>query len=234
MQKKVHSLKQMYSHALLRNEKIQFARRSRDKWATDWAAACRVSFSVPLLSPKCGGAMRNLDISWWLLMNQVLCHERWCHSAPSAAPPQAGRWRLCALLPSHTLWQELDERDLYHRNIFPRVRNYYLTCSYDPPAKKKKKKRKHKRNADNQTGENWSSLFLVLRWGVYDTCFIPVNVISWSDSSKLTCMCPHESFKLPAMQFLIPTTGAAESKWGKEVNIMERRLLLIILSRCIN
>lgn len=100
----------------------------------------------------------------------------------------SGSTRLCALLPSHTVWQKLDEKDLKHRNIFSCVRNYYLTCSYDPPAKKLK------RNVDNQTGENWSSLFLVLRWVVYDTCFIPVNVISLSDSTKLTFMCTHDYF----------------------------------------
>lgn len=41
-----------------------------------------------------------------------------------------------------------DEKDLYDRSIFPCVRNYYLTCSYNPPAKK------HRRNVDNQTEEN--------------------------------------------------------------------------------
>lgn len=91
---------------------------------------------------------------------------------------------LCDLLPSHTLWQELVKKNLYNRIIFPCVRNYYLTCSDNPLVKK------HKRMVDNQTGEHWSSLFLVLRWVVYYTCYIPVNVISFC--STITHMCPHE------------------------------------------
>lgn len=97
-------------------------------------------------------------------------------------------WRLCAILPSHTLWQEIDEKDST-TEIFFHVRSYYLTCSYNPPENK------HKRNVDNQTGESWSSLFLVLRWVVYYTCFTPVNVISLSGSAKLTFMFPNDSFQ---------------------------------------
>lgn len=81
-----------------------------------------------------------LDGFWWIRFYAM----RRCHKALSAARLQAGRWRLCALLPSHTLWQELDERDLYHRTIFPHVRNYYLTCSYDPSCEKEKKKAQKK------------------------------------------------------------------------------------------
>lgn len=123
-----------------------------------------------------------LDSCWWIRFYAM----RRCHLRPVWLLLRREGLKTPAF--SHTVTRNRWER-LYHRNIFPYVRSYYLTCSYGPPEKK------HKRNVDNQTGENWSSVFLVLRWVVYYTCFTPVNVISLSDSTKLTFMFPHESFQ---------------------------------------
>lgn len=134
-----------------------------EKCVTVWAGLCCIIFSDILVNPKCRGAARKVDgclICWWLPMNQVLCHERVPHCV---CGPLFGRegsgWRLCVLLPSHTLWPELVEKELcIRKTILPWVKNNYLTCSCDPLVKKNKHK-KHKGNVDNQTGQNWSSSF---------------------------------------------------------------------------
>lgn len=104
-------------------------------------------------------------------------------------------------------------------------RRYYLTCSYDPPKKKAQKK-----CWQSDWEKNWSSLFLVLRWVVYYTCFTLVNVISLSDSAKLAFMFPHEFFQPWSTGIMWKKCHFDNHHWNKwiwqvKMNIIKNTLL---------
>lgn len=144
-----------------------------------------------------------LDRCWWIRFDAM-----WrCHYV---APPQTEPWRLCAALPSHTLWQELDQRDVYDKNIFQCVRYCYLTCSCGPPAEKKaQKKCLTIRRGKNDFHSSWRCNGLLM---------IPVFFFSPCKCHiiKLTFTCPHGSFKLTVMQFWSLPWEQTLPKWQKK------------------
>lgn len=127
---------QMYSDALLRNEK-QFVLRWQQKWATNGAAVAFPSmfhfFAQKVEGPQDMWTL--LDGWWWVTFYAT----RSCQLSV-APPPQAAALKcLWTASFSHTVIRNRWERLI--RNIFYMCqKNYYLTCSYEPPAKKAQKK----------------------------------------------------------------------------------------------
>lgn len=144
--KEAHKWRQMYSNTLLRNGNVQFVWRLQKnvlQFGRDFAA---LSSAIYLLTQNVE-VLRGMQMAVWFVDGFM---SREGASLNCVCGPLFGRegsgWRLCVLLPSHTLWPELVEKDLcIRKTILPWVKNNYLTCSCDPLVKKKQTQKAQKK-----------------------------------------------------------------------------------------
>lgn len=104
------------------------------KWGSSLSNYPQHSTSVPEM-------WRCYEKSWYFLMvvdeSGFMPREGVSLSSACGSSSGGAVKTLCSAAFSHTVIR-IRRADLYHRNIFPRFRGYYLTCSYDPPAKSTK------------------------------------------------------------------------------------------------